>query len=157
MLISVICMLGVQLQVNHESFTKRTRNSVLLVNNEWFICNCTTNMPITNTNRERVLITAILQYWLHCNQYSSGIWRHNNVISTRVLITAFPWFLFCWIYVTFCHIWRQMHQFTDVTVGFDLIKTNILVRQTPLSSRLTSNRHVGRTVTDKSLVIHQKN
>ena len=42
-----------------------------------------------------------------------------------------------------------MHQIT----GFDLIKTNILVRQTPLSSRLASNRHVGRTVTDKSRVI----
>ena len=58
-------------------------------------------------NRERVLITAILQYWLPCTQYSSGIWLHN-VISTRVLITAFLWFLFCWIYVTFRHIhWRN--------------------------------------------------
>ena len=64
-----------------------------------------------------------------------------------------------------------MHQITDVTdviyeqfrFGFEgwfrsyQYKTNILVEQTPLSSRLTSNRHVGRTVTDKSLVIHQKN
>ena len=64
-----------------------------------------------------------------------------------------------------------MHQITDVTdviyeqfcYGFDgwfrsyQNKTNILVKQTRLSSRLTSNRHVGRTVTDKSRVIHQKN
>ena len=46
------------------------------------------------------------------------------------------------------HIWRHMHQIT----GFDLIKTNILVRQTLLSSRLASNRHVGRTVTDKTVI-----
>ena len=80
-------MLVVQLQINHSSFTKRTKFDlvlrtrskfyVLLVNDSWLICNCTPNMPITNTNREVVLITAILQYWLHCNQYSSGIWRHS--------------------------------------------------------------------------------
>ena len=64
-----------------------------------------------------------------------------------------------------------MHQITDVTdviyeqFRFDFdgwfpsyqYKTNILVRQTPLSSRLASNRHVGCTVTDNSLGTHQDN
>ena len=140
-----------------------------------------------NLNREGVLITAILQYWLFRNQYSSGIWRHNggvlitdyrNHVVLLLLLETIqpipPRFLDIYFQssvlnslsftvfpimnagdIIWRHIWTVSLWFRRLVSI--LSKQNILVRQTPLSSRLTSNRHVGRTVTDKSLVIHQKN
>ena len=62
-------MLVVQLQINHSSFTKRTKFVFvlrprtkfrdILVNDSWFICNCTSNLPITNTNLKSFLLSDI--------------------------------------------------------------------------------------------------
>ena len=101
----VIGMLGVQLQINHESFTKRTQhfvrvrntriNLVLLVNDEWFICNCTPNMPITNTNfaqkrSENEISYYNLDSWSWSQLAENFVFHHGVSWAEGVLIDKKP-------------------------------------------------------------------
>ena len=96
-------------------------------------------------------------------RFGKGIKNPSYSYLTSMLQPFFGYYLaeFTSVFAIYLTSMHQMHQMTSMscfasvsTVVCDLIKTNILVRQTPLSSRLSSNWHVGRILIDKSLVIH---